>query len=76
MTIAPGTDVAITIPNARIAKYDPDTDRYFIHSPAFYGGAWIDARDVTPPPASLDELVQNMARVIADWGYTIPKETP
>lgn len=49
MTISPGTDVTITILNARVAKYDPVTDRYFVHSPAFYGGAWIDARNVTPP---------------------------
>lgn len=49
MTIAPGTDVTVKIPNARVARYDPATDRYFVHSPAFYGGAWVDARDVTPP---------------------------
>lgn len=53
MTISPGTDVTITIPNARVAKYDPDTDRYFVHSPAFYGGAWVDGRDVRPKPDRL-----------------------
>lgn len=48
MTITPGTDVTVTIPNARVAKYDPETDRYFVHSPAFYGGAWVDAHNATP----------------------------
>lgn len=52
MTIAPGTDVTVKIPNARVTKYDPATDRYFVYFPAFYGGAWVDARDVTPPPHS------------------------
>ena len=48
MTIAPGTDVTVKIPNARVARYDPTTDRYFVHSPAFYGGAWVDAHNATP----------------------------
>ena len=60
MKIAPGTDVAVEIPNARVARYDPDTNRYFVHSPAFYGGAWIDARDVTPPRTKAHVTLENL----------------
>lgn len=60
MTIAPGTDVTVRIPNARVAKYDPATDRYFVHSPAFYGGAWVDARDVTPPRTTVTVTLEDL----------------
>lgn len=60
MTIAPGTDVTVEIPNARVAKYDPATDRYFVHSPAFYGGAWVDARDVTPLRTKVHVTLKNL----------------
>lgn len=60
MTITPGTDVTVKIPNARVAKYDPETDRYFVHSPAFYGGAWIDARNVTPFRTVVRVTIENL----------------
>lgn len=50
-TIPPNADVTVTIPNTRVAKHDPETDRYFVHSPAFYGGAWVDASNVIPKEA-------------------------
>ena len=45
-TIPPGADVVVVIPNARVAKRDPETGRYFVHSPAFYGGAWIESHNI------------------------------
>ena len=54
MTINQGTVVSITIPNAQVAKYDPDSDQYFVHAASFYGGAWIDARNVTKPDEAED----------------------
>lgn len=39
MTINQGTEVPITSPNARVDKYDPDSDQYLVHyDPVSDGG--------------------------------------
>lgn len=39
-------DCRVTVPNARAVAYDEETERFLVHSPRFYGGAWIDKNDV------------------------------
>lgn len=41
-----GERVIVSFDNGFISGYDPETDRYQITSPRFYGGAWIEGKDV------------------------------
>lgn len=41
-----GERVIASFDNGIISGYEPETDRYQITSPRFYGGAWIDGKNV------------------------------